>query len=199
MRPETRTIPGLAGALPELESSLAEDDSPRNVMKVADAFWLTGRCRQAIRLLETLIDEHPAAISPRVLLGWCYEDTGRGEDAQRVFAAARELDPANPYARHPDGAADPARPGAGREEGAPSPEGGEREAEPERALTEEELRGVPPDPLYSATLAEMFGRQGFEGKAIEIYRELLRNYPDRRDFARRIEELSRREPEGGEA
>lgn len=69
---------------------------------------------------------------------------------------------------------------------------GEREAEPEAALTPEELRAIPPSPLYSATLGEIFERQGFEEKAIEIYREVLRQHPDRSDLAEKIAMLESR-------
>lgn len=70
----------------------------------------------------------------------------------------------------------------------------ELEAEPERALTEAELADVPPSPLYSATLAEIFERQGFEEKAMEIYAEVVRTHPERVDLRERIAELERRLP-----
>jgi len=68
----------------------------------------------------------------------------------------------------------------------------ETEAEPETALTEAELMNVPPSPLYSATLAEIFEKQGFEGKAIEIYEEVIRRDPERRDLRDRITDLRAR-------
>jgi hypothetical protein len=83
-------------------------------------------------------------------------------------------------------AAPPSAPDAGTPDEEP-----ERQAEPERALTEEELRDVPPEPLYSATLAEIFAKQGFEEKAIEIYRELQRAHPERVDVRQRIRALER--------
>jgi hypothetical protein len=72
----------------------------------------------------------------------------------------------------------------------------EQEAEPERALTPEELADIPPSPLYSATLAEIFERQGFEEKAIEIYEEVVRTHPERVDLRERIAEIERRLPAG---
>jgi tetratricopeptide (TPR) repeat protein len=72
----------------------------------------------------------------------------------------------------------------------------ESEAEPERALTAEELADIPPSPLYSATLAEIFERQGFEEKAMEIYAEVVRTHPERVDLRERIAELERRLPAG---
>lgn len=68
----------------------------------------------------------------------------------------------------------------------------EREAEPESALTPDELRSIPPSPLYSATLGEIFEKQGFDEKAIEIYREVVRQNPDREDLLARIEALESR-------
>lgn len=68
----------------------------------------------------------------------------------------------------------------------------ERLAEPEAALTPEELRAIPPSELLSATLGEIFERQGFEEKAIEIYREVVRRHPEREDLLARIEALEAR-------
>ena len=70
----------------------------------------------------------------------------------------------------------------------------EAEAEPERALTAEQMADIPPSPLYSATLAEIFERQGFEEKAMEIYAEVVRAHPERVDLRERIAELERRFP-----
>ncbi len=74
----------------------------------------------------------------------------------------------------------------------PVPRDPEREAEPEPALTLEELREIPPSPLYSATLGEIFEKQGFDEKAIEIYREVVRMHPERTDLVARIETLESR-------
>jgi hypothetical protein len=68
----------------------------------------------------------------------------------------------------------------------------ERLAEPEAALTPEELRAIPPAELLSATLGEIFERQGFDEKAIEIYREVVRRHPERGDLLARIEALEAR-------
>jgi hypothetical protein len=123
------------------------------------------------------------------------------------------LDPANPFGRAPAPAVEavvaaaaepvpepispPQEPIAPRAE-APAPTmrpAGESEAEPERALTAEELAKVPPSPLYSATLAEIFERQGFEEKALEIYEQVARTHPERSDLTARIATLrDRRDP-----
>jgi hypothetical protein len=70
----------------------------------------------------------------------------------------------------------------------PAPDA-ELEAEPERALDAAQLREVPPSPLYSVTLAEIFAKQGFQEKAIEIYRRLELQDPGRSDLAGRIRAL----------
>jgi predicted Zn-dependent protease len=210
MRRESRNLPGLAEALPELVSSLGADPTPRNVMKVAEALWLAREPVQAIALLEPLLTKDEAAISPRVLLAWCYEDASRESEAARARETVHRLDPANPYGRSPEAegnggeeltavgeASASARPSpapAGEEIAAPSWEGLEKQAEPETALSPEELREIPPGPLYSVTLAEIFAKQGFGEKAIEIYREILRAHPDREDLASRIRELLTRSP-----
>jgi predicted Zn-dependent protease len=239
MRPEPRNVPGLAEALPALESSLHEDASPRNRMRVAEGLWLAGRVAEAAALLEPWVHAEPDAIAPRVLLAWVYEDLGRAGDAVRLWSAVRVLDPANPFAVPGDAAGEVAPP-----EVPPNPEGvaaaavapravaespdappsvaepvpaaeapsiasadappvgrpvaetPESQAEPERPLTREELAEIPPDPLYSATLAEIFAKQGFEEKAIQILQEVLRQHPDRSDLATRMAELERRLPGG---
>lgn len=212
--------PGLAGLLPELEASLTADGSARNVMRVAEAFRMAGQSRRAADFLRPVLDREPARISPRVLLAWCLEDLGRVEDAHAMLESVRSMDPGNPFAREPEPgrAGKPAAPAvplpakrAEREPEldlappppAPVPEpyepapvavvqDPEREAEPESALTEAQLRDIPPSPLYSATLAEIFEKQGFEGKAIEIYEEVVRRDPARRDLQDRITDLRAR-------
>jgi tetratricopeptide (TPR) repeat protein len=183
MRPEFRTIPGLTEQLAALQDSLAVDSAPRNVMRVAEALWISGRARDAARLLEPLVHELPNAISPRLLLGWCYEDCGLAEMSRKSLDIVRTLDPANPYLRP--------SPAKSEEDASPKAEG-ERAAEPEAALTIEELRQVPPSPLYSGTLGQIFESQGFEEKAIEIYREVVRMNPNREDLLARIEALEGR-------
>lgn len=263
-------VPGLAEALPELESTLEVDRSPRNLMRVAEAFRLVGRSDRAIELLEPLVESEPARISPRVLLAWCFEDEGRALDAEDMLAGVQSLDPGNPFVKGPEPAhqpvpfdgsqfaeregladdvlsaaaevpaqGDPADPAeadpaevepsdpeaSGPEapelddsektvstivDGPATAEGpvgepaaraeaesdlSEWEAEPERALTLDELGSIPPGPLYSATLASIFERQGFEGKAIEIYEALLRTHPERMDLRERILTLQSRAQE----
>ena len=184
MRPEPRPVPGLLDVLPDLESQTWSDPSPRNVMGLADAYRLVGRPERAIQVLSPLLAEDTSAISPRVLLAWCLEELGRSDEAVAAMLEVHGLDPANPFAR-------PARP-------TPPPQAatvyseGETQAEPERALTAEELARVPPSPLYSATLAEIFERQGFEEKAIEIYERVLRLHPARDDIRAKLADLQAR-------
>ena len=184
MRPEPRLVPGLLEVLPALESQTWSDPSPRNLMGLADAYRLVGRPERAIEVLAPLLAEDTSAISPRVLLAWCLEEAGRTDEALAAMLEVHGLDPANPFAR-------PARPIAPLRAASVFPEG-ETQAEPERALTPDELARVPPSPLYSATLAEIFERQGFEEKAIEIYERVLRLHPDREDIRARIVQLQTR-------
>ena len=208
MRPEPRAVPGLPGALPELELSLLDDRSPRNVVRVAEAFWLAGEPRRSIRLLELLLVEERETIAARILLGWCYEAAERPADAARIWNELAHLDPENPFAGEPADAtaAEPSaqmlaedeplvgrtpppvalEPAAGAKE---PPRDSEHEAEPEAELTAADMEHVPPAHLYSATLAEIFERQGFAEKALEIYREIVRRNPERQDLVARIEVL----------
>jgi len=191
MRPELRSIPGLTEQLSALEESLARDSAPRNVMRVAEAYWISGRARDAARLLEPLVHESPNAIAPRLLLGWCYEDCGLAEMSRKSIDIVRSLDPANRYLRPPSVKAEPV-PADGEVPRESTRGDSEKDAEPEAALTVEELRQVPPSPLYSGTLGQIFESQGFEEKAIEIYREVVRLNPSREDLLARIEALQSR-------
>jgi hypothetical protein len=203
MRPERRPVAGLSEALPALVAAVRANAAPREVMCAAEALWLAGRADEAAALLVPLVREDRWAIAPRVLLAWCYEDTGRAADAERCLARVRELDPANPYAAAvaPAESVPAASPPAGPEPAAAVPDEAppaepvpldEREAEPERALTAQELREIPPSPLYSATLADIFARQGFEEKAMEIYRALERAEGSPADVRERLRALERR-------
>jgi tetratricopeptide (TPR) repeat protein len=55
------------------------------------------------------------------------------------------------------------------------------------------------DPLSTGTLAELYVRQGFINKALEIYRAILADNPADRVTAKRIVELGALEPGPGEA
>jgi tetratricopeptide (TPR) repeat protein len=211
MRPERRSVPGLADEIADLRAELDDDRSPRNVMRTAEAFWLLGRPESALELLRPLVREAPALVAPRILAAWCAEDAGHPEEARARLKEAAEIDPANPYAAHrvPAAAVAGPVPSAGPErasddelqaerERAPDDElqaeperapDDELQAEPERALDAAQLREVPPSPLYSATLAEIFAKQGFQEKAIEIYRRLASQDPGRSDLASRIRAL----------
>ena len=178
MRPDPRTVPGLAEALPGLLSSLERDESPRNVTCVAEALWMSGDPEAAIRLLGPLTAGGRGGVAAHLLLSWCHEDARRARAAAEALAAAHRLDPENPYA------------------GGDVLEDEESRAEPERALSPQELGRIPPGQLFSATLAEIFERQGFEEKALEIYREVVRVHPDRDDVRQRIDDLARRRDEG---
>lgn len=170
------------GLLPELEASLQQDASPRNVLRVAEAMRLAEEPARAAEILEPMVGQHENWVAGRVLLSWCLGEAGEAERAAEIWADVVRLDPEN---RHLQAAAAPAT----MEERASALE---REAEPEAALSPRQLEDVPPEPLYSATLAEIFERQGFEEKAIEIYEEVLRADPGRVDLVDRIEALNRR-------
>lgn len=172
------------GLLPELEASLQQDASPRNVLRVAEAMRLAEEPARAVEILAPVTEQNESWVAGRVLLSWCLAEAGESERAAEVWEDVVRLDPEN---RHLTVPAVPAT----MEERA---EALEREAEPEAALSPRQLEDVPPEPLYSATLAEIFERQGFEEKAIEIYQEVLRTDPDRVDLVDRIEELNRRLP-----
>jgi tetratricopeptide (TPR) repeat protein len=182
MRPERRSVPGLAEELVNLEASLGPDAGPRDVMLLAEGLWLDGQSARAIERLRPLTETRPDLIAPLVLMAWCHDEEGSVTEADRLRRRVAQLDPANPHAvvRVP------------RTEAAVVEADPEAEAEPERALTEQELRAIPPGPLYSATLAEIFARQGFEQKAIEIYRVLEQAQPERADFRNRLRALERR-------
>lgn len=199
MRPERKSVPGLADVIDDLEGSLTADRSPRNVMRIAEALWLLEQPDRALDVLRPLVHESPELIAPRILLSWCADDAGLSEEAERERAQAAALDPANPYARPTaapaPSAAEPPEPGIAAEAepapvavSLPGPDP-ELEAEPERALDAADLREVPPGPLYSATLAEIFAKQGFQEKAIEIYRRLALQDPARSDLHSRIRAL----------
>jgi tetratricopeptide (TPR) repeat protein len=197
MRPERRFVEGLAEELPGLRAALPADASAREIMRVAEGLWLVGSADEAAALLERVVRDDAWAIAPRVLLAWCYDEVGRADDAERCRARVREIDPANPYAiAAPPAAVAAAAPVIAQpapvEPALPEPAlAGEREAEPERALTAQELREIPPSPLYSATLAEIFAKQGFEEKAIEIYRALEHTDPGVADVRERLRALER--------
>lgn len=57
---------------------------------------------------------------------------------------------------------------------------------------------LPPDPLSTVTLAELYVQQGFIDKALEIYRVILADDPANSDVQSRIAKLENKEPTGFE-
>lgn len=87
------------------------------------------------------------------------------EQARRLLLKARSLSPADPVINKFLNSLPPA------------PE------EPEEAPQDEEVVSAP---LISETLADLYLKQGLPDKALEIFRELLRNNPDNLELRRRI-------------
>jgi arylsulfatase A-like enzyme len=74
-------------------------ENPRNATAVeflAPALIETGRCADAIPLLEGLIDAGIARALTHVNLGRCLESDGRDEEAAAQYRTASEIEPANP-------------------------------------------------------------------------------------------------------
>lgn len=101
-------------------------------------------------------------------------------DARKILLKARDLSPADPVINKlllslPEEAVEVI---------APAPQ-----VEPAQKPAAEEPEPAPPEPLESATLAELYLKQGMATKAIDIYRNLLARDPDNLQLRRRIRDL----------
>jgi len=187
---------------------------------LADAYRKNGDIDAAVALLESGIERFPAYASARVILGKCYYDKGATERAKEEFLNVLKLDGENMVALKYLGdilLAEDKRSEAARyyrrllgvdatnEEVA----GILKELEASLPLREIDLadaktvRDERPRDLATMTLAGIYAAQGYYGKALRIYREILEREPGNREALDMVAKLgsimSSNEAERGEA
>ena len=160
-----------------------------------------GDLDEAIRITRTGLGHKPNHSSGHLVLGRCFFDKGEFSEAIREFEEVISLDSKNTLALRLLGLALKAK-GWTDDGGPPVATRLDREPEPETAFGPGTRASVE-DPLdiefFTKTMGEIFERQGFLRKALEVYQRLLAAHPERTDIRERIEaiEKSLRLSEGG--
>lgn len=194
-KPDMTQVPDdLEGAVTDLERALREGPSSRVYAPLAEAYRLTGRTEDAVRLARDGLAAFPGHLAIRLVLARSLVDRGDGAEAAEIYREILRDDPQNveagAYAGEAEDVSVPPIP-----------------TEQARAgtLSEElehlaELFGDPsdygeterqPDGIATLTLAEIYARQGLAEKAVEICETILRRRPDDERATTRLAEYRR--------
>lgn len=168
-----------------------------------------GANAEALAALELVTEALPEDVASQKLLGRLLAEAGRQEEASRAFRTALEFAPDDSECRIELQALE-------RSLGVVSADAGEDDEEiiedleileeielveedetedgfpvPEPAEEPAPVAGLVHDPLSTGTLAELYVKQGFIHKALEIYRTILADNPGHAATAERVAELER--------
>ncbi len=190
-------------SLDRLRQAWDRDPGSLAFVPLGESLRRRGDLDEAIRITRSGLGHKPNHSSGHLVLGRCFFDKGEFSEAIREFEEVISLDSKNTLALRLLGLALKAK-GWNEEGDAPVATRVERERdrEPDTAF-EVGTRASLEDPLdiefFTKTMGEIFERQGFLRKALEVYQRLLAAHPDRSDIRERIEaiEKSLRLSEGG--
>lgn len=180
--------------------------------RLADLYRKTGEPEKALEIVEAGLVHHPHYLNAHLIHGRVLTDLGRGSEAAAAFRRVLEIDDDNLVARESLTALEPqpestswlAQLEAEWRERRDSP--AEREAEEPLgpASDKEEVDEEIPDrtkpeaveEVATATLAELYLRQGLYEEAISVYEKLLARDPYSARLAASLEEARRLSREG---
>jgi tetratricopeptide (TPR) repeat protein len=183
---------------------------------LADAYRKNGEVDRGIELCETGLERHPTYASAHVILGKCFYDKGATERARSEFVRVIELDPENMVALKFLGdilVAEGDREGAARyyrrlvaidatnnEVAALLKELEEESAagRVESAGSKQVKRTDAPRELATMTLAGIYAAQGYHGKALAMYRQIVASEPENREAREMLEKLQAKVDEAEE-
>jgi tetratricopeptide (TPR) repeat protein len=114
---------------------------------------------------------------------------GERDQARRILLQASEFHPDDDRIRDMLNALDLPRPWAEIKQAVQA-----LEVQPQERTTQDEDEAVSPPPIPTATLAEIYAKQGLRDKALAVYRGILAQTPDNEAARARIAELSEQEP-----
>jgi tetratricopeptide (TPR) repeat protein len=184
--------------LDRLRDSWARSPGSLAFVPLAEALRRRGDLDEAIQVSRAGLDHRPNHSSGHLVLGRCLFDKGDLSEAIREFEEVVSLDSKNALALRLLGLALKGK-GWGR---AVEPEAGPAAARSAESRATrvggEELGDIE---FFTRTMAEIFERQGFLRKALEVYQRLAATHPERTDLQERIQaieaSLEKLEREGG--
>lgn len=185
---------------------------------LADAYRKSGRLDEAVDVCRTGTEKHPDYPSGHVVLGKCFFDLGRVEDAHASFRRVLALDANNLVALKYLGMIEAGRGGLDRArehfgqilvldpenreirgmlEDLQAKErpvrGSDREVEDEKfegeTISIGDGDGGTSDELATTTLADIYAAQGYKDKAAKIYSEVLRKQPENEEIKKKLRDL----------
>jgi len=191
----------LDAAIDTLERELLDGRGSRAYAPLAEAYRLKGKLDDAVRVGRAGALACPGHVGIRIVLARALAESGQADDAREAYKEVLRLDPSSSEARIALGllgrrrpAAEPVSPAARRPDGPAS-------------LTEElahlsDLFCPRPDTEVAArecefsgiatlTLAEIYARQGFPQRAVEVCELILERRPDDSAARTRLEEYRR--------
>jgi len=190
----------LDAAIDTLERELSDGRGSRAYAPLAEAYRLKGKLDDAIRVGRAGVQAYPGHVGIRIVLARALAESAQADDAREAYKEVLRLDPSSSEARIALGllgrrpAAEPVSP-AGRRPDSPA------------SLTEElahlsdlfcprpdaEIagRGCEFSGIATLTLAEIYARQGFPQRAVEVCELILERRPDDSTARTRLEEYRR--------
>jgi tetratricopeptide (TPR) repeat protein len=186
----------------------ARDPDGRAFAPLADAYRRQGELEEADSLLRDGLGRLPEFATGHLVAALVRRDQGRLDEAMTALNRVLELDPSNTR-----GLVERAAVAASLDERDAAREDVARalELEPshsEAAALLRELEGEPAGgteapasgrpggadqegdgAVYTRTMGDLYARQGFHDRAIEVYEHLVRERPDDEELARRLEEV----------
>ena len=178
----------------DLERALEKGPSPRVYAPLAEAYRITGRPQDAVRIARDGLEAFPRHLAIRLVLARSLADLGDEEAAAETYREILRDDPQNveagAYAPSPEptpvpgDVPEPTRVGTLSEEL-------EHLAELFSAPSECLAVDRPPEGIATLTLAEIYARQGLAEKAVEICETILEKHPGDERVTTRLAEYRR--------
>jgi tetratricopeptide (TPR) repeat protein len=179
----------LDSTIAALEEEVGRAPGPRTYAPLSEAYRLTGRFEDAVRVAREGATAHPGHVGIRMVLARALAGSAQTDEARRTYGEVLRLDPGNSEARIALGllgrkpSTPPAEPTAPRPRAETPGSLSEELAHlsdlfsprPETGLAE---RGYELSGIATLTLAEIYARQGFPQRAAEVCEMILERRPD---------------------
>lgn len=200
----------------ELKKKLEENPDSLVFAPLAEAYRKQGNLEEAFKLCKKGLEKHPNNASAHVVLGRVYKGQGKVQEAAIELKKVLELDPENLMAHSLLGSIymDKGDHQAAIEEYQKiltlNPDDEETQASLKQAiekaageskvgqnlrkeLSTPEKRMTPKDSTATLTVAELYLKQGYYDKAIEVFRELLADDPQNLMLRQKLAEIVERQ------
>lgn len=190
----------LDSTIDTLERELLDGRGSRACAPLAEAYRLEGKLDDALRVGRAGVQAFPGHVGIRIVLARALAESSQAGDAREAYEEVLRLDPSSSEARIALGL-------LGRRPTAAPPPAAKQRPDGPASLSEElahlsdlfcprpdtELagRGCEFSGIATLTLAEIYARQGFPQRAVEVCELILERRPDDSTARTRLEEYRR--------